>query len=312
MTETTSDRIFSFSTLPIAGSQTTERPSLAGTNANAPKAAPPKQSWVRSAVLSLASLASVGGLAVGGSWAYYRLEHTVIHDARVKGRVYKIGARLDGQVKAVEVEPGQRVSKGQVLLRLEDEHFVAAVHEAEAKVQSAVKRLEVEKLAIEQARRQLALDVERADGGCTVSTGDLEAAISLRDKWEQEYNRIASLMKTHTASQADLDNALAQRDNARALVKAAAGKQTAADATCRIARQELDGLHVREAGLAVLSADVELARQELAVAQADLAATVMRAPDDGWVIDRLVEPGGSARVGEPMMSLWLGAPWIQA
>src|SRR6185369_2547088 len=30
------------------------------------------------------------------------------------------------------------------------------------------------------------------------------------------------------------------------------------------------------------------------------------------VVDRIVEPGGSAKVGEPMMSLWLGAPWIEA
>jgi membrane fusion protein, multidrug efflux system len=39
---------------------------------------------------------------------------------------------------------------------------------------------------------------------------------------------------------------------------------------------------------------------------------VIRAPGDGWVAERIVEPGGSATVGEPMMSLWLGAPWIEA
>lgn len=312
MNETTSDRVLSFSPLPIPGGQVSDRASLNGIKATARASEPQRRTGVRLAVLSLVALVSFSVLAVGTSWAYYRWQHTVIHDARVKGRVYKIGARMEGQVKSVEVEPGQRVTKGDVLVRLEDGHIVAAVHEAEAKVQAAVKRLEVEKLGIAQARRQLALDIERADGGCTTSTGDLEAAISLRDKWEQEYTRVASLIQTHMASKSDLDNALAQRDNARALVKAAAGKQTTSDAACRLARTELDGLHVREAGLAVLSAEVELARQQLALAQADLAATVMRAPDDGWVIDRIVEPGGSARVGEPMMSLWLGAPWIEA
>jgi multidrug resistance efflux pump len=47
-------------------------------------------------------------------------------------------------------------------------------------------------------------------------------------------------------------------------------------------------------------------------AKAQLDATVVRSPDDGWVIDRIVEPGGSAKVGEPLISLWLGAPWIEA
>jgi len=61
-----------------------------------------------------------------------------------------------------------------------------------------------------------------------------------------------------------------------------------------------------------LAAEVELARQQVALCEANEAATVIRAPADGWVIDRIVEPGGSAKVGEPMMSLWLGPPWVEA
>src|SRR5262249_15028757 len=92
----------------------------------------------------------------------------------------------------------------------------------------------------------------------------------------------------------------------------AQGHHAAAEANCRMARVQMEGLRVREAGLEVLAADVELARQRLAVCEANLAATVMRAPADGWVIDRIVEPGRSAKVGEPMLSLWLGTPWIEA
>src|SRR5438093_26484 len=73
-----------------------------------------------------------------------------------------------------------------------------------------------------------------------------------------------------------------------------------------------DRLRVREAALEVLKAGVERDRQGLATVRAHLDATVIRAPDDGWVIDRIIEPGGSAKVGEPLISLWLGAPWIEA
>ena len=62
----------------------------------------------------------------------------------------------------------------------------------------------------------------------------------------------------------------------------------------------------------VLKAGVERDRQKLLAARAHLDATVIRAPDDGWVIDRIVEAGGSAKVGEPLIALWLGAPWIEA
>jgi multidrug resistance efflux pump len=251
-------------------------------------------------------------LTVGFSWCSYRLQHTVIDHARVKGRVHRIGARLDGQIKAVEVEPGQRVVKDQVLIRLEDARYVAAALEAQAQVRAALKRLEVEKLSIEQARRQLALDVEHSESVCRASAGEMEAATTTRDKWEREYDRIASLIKSHVGSASDLDNATAERDKARALVRAAQERYAAAEAQCRLARVQMEGLRVREAGLEVLAADVELARQRLAMCQADVVATVMRAPADGWVIDRIVELGGSAKVGEPMMSLWLGTPWLEA
>jgi membrane fusion protein (multidrug efflux system) len=272
----------------------------------------PKKHWKRRIVLCLVVIATLALLTTGFSWCSYRLDHTVISNARVKGRVYKIGARLDGQVKTVEVEPGQRVLKDQVLIRLEDGHVLAAAREAQAEVQSALKRLEVEKLSIEQARRQLALDIERSDSACRAAAGDLEAALSGRDRWEHEYDRIASLIQSKIGSGSELDNTTAQRDQARALLKAAEARQAGSDANCRLARVQLEGLLVREAGLEVLEADVELARQRLAKCEADVAATVMRAPASGFVIDRIVEPAGSAKVGEPMMSLWLGTPWIEA
>src|SRR5204863_4827279 len=62
----------------------------------------------------------------------------------------------------------------------------------------------------------------------------------------------------------------------------------------------------------VFGADIERARQHLSRAKADLAACVIRAPEEGWVAERIVEPGGSAKVGEPMLTLWLGTPWIEA
>jgi membrane fusion protein (multidrug efflux system) len=271
-----------------------------------------KKLWIRRIVLGVVALVTGVVMLTGFVWIDYRWNHVVIADAMVKGRVHRIGARLDGQVKNVEVEPGQHVTKGQVLFRLEDEHCVAAAREAAAQVQSAQKRLEVEKLAIEQSRQQLALDVEHAESVSAAAVGDFEAATSLRDKWEREYERAAALIKSGYASVTELDSVTAERDNARALARAAQARQTAAEAQRRLARAEQEGLKVREAGLEVLAADLDLARQHHARTEADVNATVMRAPADGWVIERIVEAGGSAKVGEPMMSLWLGAPWIEA
>src|SRR5262245_24475961 len=41
----------------------------------------------------------------GASWFLYRVGHTVISNATVKGRLHRMGARIDGQVKSIEVQP---------------------------------------------------------------------------------------------------------------------------------------------------------------------------------------------------------------
>jgi membrane fusion protein (multidrug efflux system) len=282
-----------------------------GTTTATPAGGSPKQ-WKKLCVLGLVALMTVAVVITGFSWGHYRWQHTIISHATVKGRVYAIGARIDGLIKTVEVEPGQQVVKGQTLIRLEDDHYLAAASEAQAQVQSAIERLAVEKLSIAQARQQMTEQVQHADNVSNAMSGELEVAMNTRNMEEQKYVCSDALFKIGTTSANSLDECRTQRDNDRALVKVAQEHLAMAQSDCRLAREQLDGLKVREAGLDVLSSEVELARQQLALCEADVAATVIRAPDDGWVIDRIVEPGGSAKVGEPMMSLWLGAPWIEA
>src|SRR5262249_38100585 len=73
-----------------------------------------------------------------------------------------------------------------------------------------------------------------------------------------------------------------------------------------------EGLTVRESKLGVLESQIAVARSRVEGAEADLEATVIRAPEDGRVLERIVEVGGSARVGEPMIALWIGQGWIEA
>src|ERR1044071_2236965 len=73
----------------------------------------------------------------GTSWILYRAGHTVISNAAARGRVHRVGARIDGQVKSVEVQPNQRVSKGDVLIHLEADHLQAALREAQSDFEAA-------------------------------------------------------------------------------------------------------------------------------------------------------------------------------
>jgi membrane fusion protein (multidrug efflux system) len=263
-------------------------------------------------ILLFIFLMTVAMVSVGAAWFLYRAGHTVIRDATVKGRVHRIGARIDGQVKSMEVQPGQRVAKGDTLFHLEDEHLQAALRTAMAELNVVSNRYAAERLNVEYERRRLPLELERCESARRAATGEVEAAASHQDQLQREFERVRSLVKAEISSTSELDRLQSERDNARALLKAARGKRAASESACRLAQVQLDGVRVREAELEVPAAEVERAQERVSSVKADLAATVIRAPEDGWVAERIVEPGGSARVGDPILSLWIGAPWIEA
>ncbi len=273
---------------------------------------PKKRTATRLAVLTLVSTVTVVGMVVGTKWGYYHVGHVVVNDATVRGYVHKIGARIDGKIKSVEVVPGQRVQAGQVLFRLEDGQYQAALQQSRATLASATDKLNVEKLAIEQQRQQLTLQLTIDEHLSQAAAGTLDAAVSAQTRWEKEADRTSALVKSGSVSQSEVDAAVQQRDDARAKVMSAQNDLEAAKDNLTMARMQLDGLRVREAGLAVLEADVETAKAQVSVAEANLDATIIRSPGDGWVVDSLLRAGASAKVGDEMMSLWLGPAWVEA
>ena len=70
---------------------------------------------------------------------------------------------------------------------------------------------------------------------------------------------------------------------------------------------------IRERGIGVLQANLERARARLNRAEADLEGTIIRAPEDGAILRRIIQPGGSVESGQPIISMWLGSDlWVEA
>lgn len=275
---------------------------------------PPKSHprLIRLTVICVVIALTLAAFAVAIPWVRYRFNNVVLREATVRGSVTKIGARIDGRIKSVDVEVGQHVVKGQVLLRMEDTHLQSALQLARGELASATRELESEKLGIEQSRRALTFDIERFKGGVRKSTGELEGQKSILTRLEKQYDRISALVKTGAAATAELDKITGDRDRALAYVNAATGVLEAAESNYQRARNELEGLKVRENRLGVLEAQISIARAKVETAEADLEAVVLKAPEDGRVIERIVNVGGSAKVGEPMISLWIGNAWVEA
>ncbi len=206
------------------------------------------------------------------------LQTSVVASGRVlpQARV-EIGATVTGRVEKVLVREGARVAAGDPLVQLERRELDAAVAQARAARDRASARVaSVEQLALPTARSA----VDQAKANLVM--------------FENEWRRAQDLVSKGFVSQSRADDAERQVQVARsqlASAQAQAEAQAAPGAEAQQARSQL--------------AEAQAA---LAFAQARLAQTDIRAPGNGVVLERLVEPGDIAQPGRRMMWLALDGP----
>ncbi len=281
----------------------------AGTTILQAKAKPPV---TRTIVICLVLLLSVAAIAFAVPWAKYRFQNIVLREAAVRGAVTKLGARIDGRIKSIDVVPGQTVTQGQVLLRMEDSHLRAALERARGDLKSAKLELENEKLSIAQVHRRLTFEIARSKTAIKKATSDVAAQNASLTRTEKQYDRLSALVKTGAAAVAELDKITGDRDRALAYVGSAGASLEATETNHERAKSELEGLQIRENRLAVMETQINIAEAKVSMAEADTESAIVTAPEDGRVVERIVNVGGSAKVGEPILSLWIGRAWVEA
>lgn len=180
--------------------------------------------------------------------------------------VVELAFEQSGRVAEVLVFEGQEVVKGQVLARLDTRIEEARVARAEAGLRAA------------QAQREAARSGARPEE-IAAALAEAEAARADAENVARDRARAEALAREGAAPRQELDHARAGASISEARVRAARAR---VKALRNGARDELK--RVADEAVRIAEADVEEAR-------ALLAQREVRAPMDGVVVRRLVEPG---------------------
>ncbi|HSC98353.1 MAG TPA: biotin/lipoyl-binding protein, partial [Casimicrobiaceae bacterium] len=183
-----------------------------------------------------------------------------------------IAAEVTGRVTRVPVAEGEAVREGQLLIELDQSDERAALAQARAAISQADAKL-----------RQLERSV------LPVAEQALRQAQANLTQTERAYQRTSDLIASGFVSSAQLDDAKRNLDVAQSQVRTA---------ELQVANARPDGSDWSVA----MSARRE-AETAVAVAQAKLDATTIRAPAAGILIARSVEPGDVAQPGKVLMLL---------
>jgi HlyD family secretion protein len=237
-----------------------------------------------------------------------------------------VGSQVSGQIEDVLVDFNSPVRRGQLIARLDPDVFQARVTAAAADVdhvraQVLNQRANVEKVRadVENARaaaaaaeaniERMRADVENARAMIANAQATVAREAATAANARLELDRRIDLFRRELIARSERDQAQTTFDTARAQLEAARAQQRAGEATLRSAEAQLAASRsqARAATAQVASAEAALgvARAQLTAAEAtvrqkdaaleqarlDLQHTEIRAPVDGVVVARSVEPG---------------------
>ena len=243
---------------------------------------PPKKKKKR-VVLPLLLLAAVaGGGYEGYRWFVEGRFLVSTDDAYVKADMSIIAAKVGGYVSTVPIVQNVAVSKGDVLATIDDGDYRNAVDAAKAKI-------DTQDATVARIGRQ----VEAQDASIDQAKASLLSAKAEALRTGTEYERAHTLMQSTYGTQQRLDQALTDRDRAVAAV-------ASAQAAVASAQAGLDVLKAQQVEARQVRAELETS---LAMAQRNLDFTTIRAPFDGVVGNKAVQPGQYVQTGTRLLAL---------
>ena len=235
--------------------------------------------------LSITAAATVGAIAllafVVHWWTVGRFIEST-DDAYVGGDVTVIAPKVVGFIAEIAVRDNEAVHAGDLLVRLDDRDYRAALARAEGSVAAQEAQLanldathRLQESVVEEARAQIA-------------AANAEIVRSREDaiRFRELSNKSAASIQTFQKAQADYEEAVAGGAKARAAFSEAERRLQV------IATQRLE----TQAALAVAIADRD-------TAQLNLGYTELRAPIDGTVGNRSARVGALATVGTQLLAL---------
>src|SRR5215471_4076238 len=200
-----------------------------------------------------------------------------------------VSSQLSGRVAEVFVSFNDPVKAGQPIAQLDQEIFTAHVNEAKAALSVARATAQVQKAALERAR----VAVLNAQTAKRLAEAQSAAAVAKQDDAERDFQRKLQLARTGSVTDRELGQVRAQRDAGAADVRASLEQIQMKAEAIAIAKAEQQ---MAEANIENAEAVVEQRQATLDQARLDLDRTVLRAPIDGIIIKRDVNPGQTVAV----------------
>lgn len=201
-------------------------------------------------------------------------------NAYIQSDITLVSAEINGKIIEVLTKENIHVNAGDILAKIDDTDYKAALEQAVAKLQAAEYALKMteQKIAMEQT------NLEKAQGNMQTAQVSFEAA-------ERDYTRSSNLTKDNFSSKKNLDNARVAMEQAR---------NNLSQSQLAIKASEENSALLNIQKHANLS-DIDAARQAIVIAEKNMKNTIIRAPITGITARNGIRLGNFVVTGMPLV-----------
>lgn len=222
----------------------------------APK--PPSRRWL----WLLAGTVAIAGIGVGIWYSFFRPqnENMVQFSGRIEGYETDVSTKGAGRIEEVTVREGTTVTKGQLLVRLDDEEIRAELAAATAQVEAAKQREAAARLQISVLESQgvdAKLNLQQSEGDTVGKVAEAEALVATAQATlKQEQARVAE-------AKALLEQTRVDRDRYASLATQGAETQQRYDLAKTAFNTAQAAVQSREAAVVATRSAIEIAEGKL-------------------------------------------------
>lgn len=265
--------------------------------------------WARLGVGAAVIVAVIGAVL----WLADQAAFVTTTDARVRARMVTLSPEIAGQIAAMPLMAGDRITCGEKLAQLDDRKARLALAAATLDLKSLEIGIEREKLS---ARIALAVGGERIASrraSLEAAAADVAAASAMLARSEADHVRAATLHASGLVAQAGMDRMDASLTVARQEAVRAEAELMDRRASLGEAVAERRGAEVTEQNAESLAASAHALRQRIALLNVEVEQHSVLSPLTGIIDEVFAEPGEHVTPGARLaLAHDDRAMWIEA
>jgi len=245
----------------------------------------------KSIIIGVIILAVIGIGSLGYWWIFMK-GIVSIKDARFATTIIDSSPEIAGQLSELRVSEGDKVSKGDILYKLDEEDLKARVASAQTAISVADAGIAAAQAQLDKAERGPRKEQIKSS---QATVEKLKAQLRLT---KLERDRLQRLVKSNSASQQQLDQANTAYETAEKSLEAAQQQLQLLEAGTRP-----EDIAAARAQLQLNKARLKSAQAQLHQANLALAHATVAAPFSGTVVKTWHNPGETVSPGMPVVSL---------